>query len=229
MKTAIAKLTFPLVLCAEISTWAQGSFQNLDFESAVIVPAGAPFVEFAPAFPGWTGYLGTNQQSVALFNSLAIGTAAIGLLGPGWSSGGIIAGSYTAVLQAGSDPRGTLLTPVDASISQAGLIPAGVQSNQFLSTGARNGFTVSLNGQQIPMAILGTQGRFNLYGGDVSQFAGLTEELRITALSAPSSPANLYLDSIQFSDMVVPEPGAAALLLFAVAGFALLLRRPTER
>jgi len=228
MKTAIAKLTFPLVLCAEISTWAQGSFQDFDFESAVIVPAGAPFVEFAPAFPGWTGYLGTNQQSVALFNSLAIGTAVIALLGPGWSSVDIIAGNYTAVLQAGSDPRGSL-TPVDASISQTGLIPAGAQSIQFLSTGARNGFTVSLNGHQIPMAILGTQGRFNVYGGDVSQFAGLTEELRITALSAPSSPANLYLDSIQFSDMVVPEPGAAALLLFAVAGFALLLRRPTER
>src|SRR5216684_8642844 len=150
MKTAIANLTFPLVLCAEISTWAQGSFQNLDFESAVIVPAGAPFVEFAPAFPGWTGYLGTNQQSVALFNALNIGNPAIALLGPGWNPVDIIQGSYTAVLQAGSygTSQGTIID-VDASISQTGLIPAGTLSIQFLSTGARNGFTVSLNGQQI--------------------------------------------------------------------------------
>jgi len=107
------------------------------------------------------------------------------------------------------------------------LIPAGTRSIRLLSSGARNGFTVSLNGNQIAMVIIGTQGGFNVYGGDVSQFGGMTEELRIAALSAPSSPANLYLDSIEFSASAIPEPNAAALFLLGAAGFALPRRRAT--
>ncbi len=40
---------------------AQPAFQNLDFESVVLVPVpGDQFrrVEFGPAVPGWTGFIG---------------------------------------------------------------------------------------------------------------------------------------------------------------------------
>src|SRR5437879_4471805 len=50
---------------------AQGTFQNLDFELATLVPiAGDPYarVQFVPAFPGWRGYVGTNLESAALYN-----------------------------------------------------------------------------------------------------------------------------------------------------------------
>lgn len=211
-KRVLTVLTYGV---ATITMHAQGTFQNLDFESAVILPVpGDPYgrVQFAPAFPGWTGSLGTNQQDLALFNNLFIGTAAIALLGPGWSGTDIIAGNYTAVLQAGSDPSGSI-TPVDASIAQSGMVPAGARTIQLVSSGARNGFIVSLNGQRINMAIVGTQNGFNTYAGDISQFAGLAEELKITALSAPSSPANLDLDSIVFSAQAIPEPSALGLFV----------------
>ena len=68
---------------------AQGTFQNLDFESSVIVPiqGGPPDqVQFAPAIPGWVGYLGTNQQTQALHNNYNLGSAVIGVLGPGWTN-----------------------------------------------------------------------------------------------------------------------------------------------
>ena len=42
---------------------AQGAFQNLDFEDGVFVSIpGDPYgnVQWAPAMPGWTGYLGEN-------------------------------------------------------------------------------------------------------------------------------------------------------------------------
>jgi len=221
MKQNHSKIVLALLVLLAITRGTllgQGTFQNLDFESAVIVPVtGDPFgrVQFAPAFPGWTGYVGTNQQTLALFNNLFVGTAAIALLGPGWSGGGIIAGNYTAVLQAGSDPADPL-APADAYISQVGLIPAGTESIRLVSSGERNGFAVTLNGQQINMTVLGAQNGFNLYGGDASPFAGVTGELRITALSAPSSPANLYLDSIAFSNQSVPEPSVFGLSVLGV-------------
>ena len=98
----------------------------------------------------------------------------------------------------------------------------GTHSIQFLSSGARNGFTVTIAGQPISLSVVGTQNGFNLYRGDVSQFSGLSEELRITALSAPSSPANLYIDSIVFSAEAVPEPGFLG--LFSVGAVALFWR-----
>lgn len=193
----------------------QGTFQNLDFESAVIVPVpGLPgVVEFAPALPGWTGYLGTNRQTLALFNNLFVGSAGIALLGPGWSGGGIIAGNYTAVLQAGSEDG----SPADAAIAQSGLVPPGTRSIQLVSSGERNGFVVSLGGQQLSLVILGAQNGYNIYAGDITQFAGETEDLRITALSAPLRPGNLYLDSITFSSLPIPEPRAINLLLCGAA------------
>jgi len=225
MKSSSSKQLLSLVASLGLGTatvLGQGTFQDLNFESGAIVSVpGDPYgrVEFAPAFPGWTGYVGTNQQSLALFNDLFIGTSAIALLGPGWSGGGIIAGSYTAVLQAGSDSS---LIPVNASIVQTGFVPSGTESIQLLSSGARNGFTVTLNGQQINMIVLGTENGYSLYGGDVSAFAGQSAALAITALSAPSSPANLYLDSISFSSQGVPEPSVAYLL--AIGGCAVALR-----
>jgi hypothetical protein len=207
-----------LLFLAATSVLGQGNFQNLDFESANIQPGQGPgLVSAADAIPGWTPYLGTNEGSAVLFDNLFIGQAVIALIGgPGWTNGGIVSGIYTAVLQAGSGADG--FSPVDAAISQTGLVPMGTHSIQFLSSGARNGFTVTIAGQPISLSVVGTQNGFNLYRGDVSQFSGLSEELRITALSVPSSPANLYIDSILFSAEAVPEPGFLG--LFSVGAVA---------
>ena len=59
----------------------------------------------------------------------------------------------------------------------------------------------------MPLVVLSAQAGYNLYGGDISQFAGQTGELRITTDSHFS-----YLDAIQFSPVAVPEPNTVWLI-----------------
>src|SRR6266536_2161669 len=114
------------------SSIAQGTFQNLGFESATLIaiPGDAyNRVQFAQALPGWTGYIGAVQESAALYNNEFLDSTGLGILGPGWNFGGRIEGNFTAILQAGVD----LVSgqPANASLSQTGLIPIGSQSLLF--------------------------------------------------------------------------------------------------
>src|SRR4051812_47030667 len=88
-------------LAVPIITWSQGTvqFQNLNFESATIVPISGSVVQFGPAFPGWVGYIASNSVSGTLYNNLGIGSSQIALLDA--NSPGSIS-NYTAVLQGGS-------------------------------------------------------------------------------------------------------------------------------
>src|SRR5438552_1014460 len=92
---------------------AQGAFQNLDFESAMLVSAGFPdpaVVQFGSAFPGWTGLIGTNETSVAYYNEGALDSSRLSIIDSSWSVShsliGILApieGNFTALLLAGVD------------------------------------------------------------------------------------------------------------------------------
>src|SRR6266446_2800910 len=118
-----------LVLCAAIACCtvvarAQGTFQNLGFESATLVPisgnSSSP-VQFGPAFPGWTGSVGGVQLSGALYNEVYLDSSGISVVDQGWANplagpSGTIEGNYTAILQAGW-ALGTF-TPADTSLSQ---------------------------------------------------------------------------------------------------------------
>ena len=67
----------------------QGSFQNLGFESASIVPIpGDPYarVQFVTAFPGWTGSEGGVQLGTALYNSWFLDSSGISIMDHGWPS-----------------------------------------------------------------------------------------------------------------------------------------------
>ena len=186
---------------------AQGTFQNLDFESATIVPIpGDPLgrVQFAPAFPGWTGNLGAAGAN---YNSLNIGTSGIGLLGAGYAGGGRIAGNYTAVLQAGVPG----FQP-NAFLAQNGLIPPDTLSLHFLAgEDFRGGVMVSVNGQPIALSVLQTFSGYTEMGADISAYAGQTVELRFTR-PAVLGGATLFLDNISFSPLGVPEPSTWTLL-----------------
>jgi hypothetical protein len=210
MKT---KLSLLYLISVPLLLQAQGTFQNLDFESANLapVPSGqfGGLVPISDALPSWTAYLGTGQTSQILQNNLAGGSPSISILGPNWGNSfgiAIIEGNYSAVLQAGS------LGPVLAVIAQTGLVPANSQSLQLRGppSSTTGQFVVTLGGLPITMTPLFDTATYTLFGGDISSFAGQTSELRIAAL-----PTSLYfsVDSIQFSTSPIPEPSSVWLLL----------------
>src|ERR1017187_9728955 len=104
MKTQIALVT--LLTTGIWSAFSQG-FVNLDFNSAQLSDygAGPTFVPISNAIPGWTGYLGTNQQTTVLYNAISLGLANLSLIGtnnPNYPYLSPIPGNnYTVWLQAG--------------------------------------------------------------------------------------------------------------------------------
>jgi hypothetical protein len=208
------------LLLGTVSAPGQGTFQNLDFELAnvPVVPSNqfGGFVSTGDGMPGWNVFLGTSQQTQVLHNNLSFGSAAVAILGPDFLNY-IVEGAYTAALTGGRDPAQPS-SPMDASVSQVGVVPSQARS-LWLEAGTAGppggNFVVSLAGTQIAMLPLAVGPNYTLYGGDITAMAGMTAELKITA------PANLLpslnfvtIDSIQFSAQAVPEPsvfGLAAL------------------
>ncbi len=176
------------------------NFQDLDFESASIVPISGKWwgtVQFGAAFPGWTGYVGTNQATFALYDNMFLDSAGICLL----TNSFVQEGKYSAVIEAGLDVNGQQGV-ISSYLSQTGTIPLEARSLLFIS-GSGGPFVVSLNGQDLNVVSLGG----TLYGANVSNFSGTTAELRFTAeTNPPPQPGgfHLFLDSISFSTRVVP-------------------------
>ncbi len=200
---------------------SQGTFQNLNFESPAppLSPTdpSLPKVPFANAFPGWVGYVGTNQSANVRFGGINLDTATLALLTNSVvipQTAPLIEGSYTAVLQPQRDPANISsgsLVPV--SLSQSGLVPADSQSLLFKAFTAGTAFAVSLAGVNIPVYSLETFPTYTLYGGDISAFANSVAELRFTAFPNNYPGSTVFaLDSIQFSNQSIPEPSTLGLL-----------------
>ena len=231
MKATLVSL---LIAASSIGLSCGQGFVNLGFESATFVPiAGDSLgrVQFAQAFPGWTGTVGGLSPDGVLSNNVYLSTAGFSLIKSNFNTfgvvpGGLIQGKFTAVLQSGTLTN--TLTGVDTSLSQTGLVPAGTQSLQFKAFqafDADGAFTVSLGGQILSLLTLGSGANYALYGADISGFAGQTQPLNfsVPGHTPQSSGEYLYLDAIQFSSTPVPEPGAFA--LSAAGGVFLVLRR----
>jgi hypothetical protein len=209
--------------CAQ-GTVGNGTFQNLDFENA-IVPANTPpgaTIAAASALPGWMAYIGTTEQSSIVYNAMSLGSGSIGLIGPDSSVAGLeppIDGNYSAIIEgseAGS--RGAY------SIAQTGMIPYGAESisfkaNYFVAGLQPTQFVVLVDGHSLNLVVYSVTPSYAVYGGDISVFAGQTATL---AFSAPSGidAGYLNLDDIAFSSQSVPEPGTLALA--SLGGLALL-------
>jgi len=186
----------------------QGTFQNLDFESGLFVPAPTPqnpfAVQWAPAMPGWTGFIGANQQTEISHNALSLSVANIAIQGPDYPSPNLYHGQFYVVLQSGLDPT-TGQSLVGAAIAQTGTIPTSAQSIRLMSNNPFSlGFSLLFGNQLIPLANIGTDvnGR-PLWGGDISPFAGQNGELRFQGAGT--------LDYIQFSSQPIPEPSVLGL------------------
>jgi len=220
-----------LLATGSIQSHAQGTiqFQNLDFENAVTVPIpGDPLqrIQFAPAFPGWVGYAGTNEQGAALYNTQTAGSVALGLAGPGWSDAvhPIIEGNYSAVLQAGYNG----IERVPAIMAQTALIPTSALTLRVkaspLTGGEFSTLDVAVSGQSLSLSPLATTPAYILYAGDISAFAGQVREIRFSAVpTARYAFSGFLIDSISFSDQSIPEPNT--IVLFGLAGLSFLCRR----
>jgi hypothetical protein len=218
----------------------QGNFQNLGFESASLVPIpGDSYgrVQFAAAFPGWTGLVGGTQETGALYNNEFLDSSGISIIDQGWSdpfggTGGLIQGNFTIILQAGV--VGSIANTADTTLSQTGLVPSAAQSLQFAAYLVGNPplvvLAVTLGGQRLSLTPLASGGNYTLYGADIHAWAGQTAELAFTLRAEQPHIDNryLFLDAIQFSNLPTPEPsvfGLSALGALLLRGRVLARRR----
>ena len=191
------------------------AFQNLNFESASLVPIPNDTynrVSFDQAFPGWNGYLGDIQENRVLTNAIFLCCSGISL----WSDGRpLIEGTYAVLLHAERRLDGDML-PADATITQTGLVPSEAQSLLFRAQ-TFYPFSVSLGGEPLSLLPVAVGGNYTVFGADITAWAGQESELRFTVPTDGNLMTEnvLLLDSIEFSTTPIPEPSTFA--LFAVA------------
>jgi hypothetical protein len=222
---AILSLAYPHL------AFTQGTFENLDFESANLSsepPQQFPsLVPIDAALPGWTVYLGPVQQTEVNYNYTTIGTANVAVLGATWSSTdpGVIDGNYSVLLQSGGVPNTSLLG--NASIEQTGTIPANAESIEFKAWGAPSpsDIGVSFAGNSLTPLLLYSGPTFNTYGVNISPYSGQTGSLEFSALFTSQNATLVDLDDISFSPTaIVPEPTPLALAGIGTVLFALYRR-----
>jgi hypothetical protein len=191
------------LLLSAAGALGQGTFQNLNFEQALVpgVPAGqfGSDVLVANGVPGWTVYLGGSQQISMLHNNMSLGAAEVAIYGPQWHPDVILEGQYTVSLQ-----HSTAGPPTTAAIGQSGHVPQTAESLTFYGDRSVIGaYVVTFAGQPISLVALGSTSTYIIFGGDVSAFAGQTGELLFQG--------NGGLDNITFSNLPIPEPSVFGL------------------
>ena len=179
---------------------AQGTFQNLDFESAQVIFNDPPFnhqIDATNALPGWEAFSGTTQLDSIPYNIGAISTPVSLYSNYG---GGSVEGFFSVQFGVGG------------SISQSGTVPADAQSLLFKVFNWYGGI-VSIDGQSLSYTVVSNTANYTyLFGADVSSFAGQTVTLSFTQMGE--------LDDIEFSPSAIPEPSAAILLGLSTLLFA---------
>jgi hypothetical protein len=212
-------LFIPLAFAVAFVGMQAAPFQNLNFESATLVPIPNDQynrVYFDSAFRGWAGYVGSVQETAVLTNSFFLCCSAVTLSG---QTPELIEGSHSALLRAANSPYTG--GPADTAIAQTGLIPIDAQSLLFRAQIYGAGGTVTLGSEPLSLTPVFVTSDYVLYGADIRPWAGQEIELRFTALSSddPLVGGTIFLlDSIQFSTTPVPEPSTFA--LFGMAGIA---------
>jgi hypothetical protein len=216
-----------------LSAPAQSNFQNLNFEWADLSNPSGPYneVPISDALPGWNGSIGGVPVTEVWADGDSAGEAAICVEGPGTNRGGIgpLDGYYSVYLFSGGNPLGGSVG-VNASITQAGTIPANANSLEFDAAvdQASATFSVSFDGNSIsPVALYSGIGEFGqdyeVYGVNIATYAGQTGSLEFTAVFNDLGQSATEFDDITFSTTTVaPEPNTLALAV--MGGLALAAR-----
>lgn len=223
MKTKVRLLIGLIASHCVVDLQAQGTFQNLGFESAlpVAIPGDPGVVEFSSAFPGWLAYVGGVQQTFALSNRSYLDSSGIAIVDSNWPgylgpNSGVIAGNFSALLQAGLS-LSVNPVPADTMLSQIGLVPVDAQTLRFRAYSAsESGFLplrLAVGGQNLTFVPLVTDPKFTLFGADIRPWQGLSATIDFTLLAQRPHFINnyMFLDSINFSNVPIPEPSVIGL------------------
>lgn len=215
MKTKI----IGILLLITGQSFSQG-FVNLNFESAKFKTDPGGFfppnsVYASNAIPGWTAYLDGVPQTDVLSNQVTLGSAMVSLQGTNPPSSNFfvepaLQGRWSIFLQGlfGDTNTFTGGYPIIAAIGQTAQVPATANSLMFWAYFPyQMNFFVSLDGQNLSVTTVSSGLNYNVYGVDVSAFAGQTSELRFTV----GGFTYAELDNIFFSSSSVPEPSTLAL------------------
>ena len=206
--------------CLRLTVAAQ-SFSNLNFESTagLGIPADGIWLNWSLAAPGWHHPSGGDsvfvyhkdppRGSIAQYYFLVDSTAT------SWSP---LEGQYSLALVSGHYNRNDSSSPwVNAYIEQTGYIPLDAQSLQLFAKGE---FELTINSKEVPISTL----EGDLYGADISRYAGQTVSMRISSTSTQVQTP-VIVDGLNFSPQAIPEPSGAALLVIGLAAGILAKRR----
>jgi hypothetical protein len=212
----MAVITAILTLSCGLQAAAQGTFQNLNFESASVsgYSPGTFGIPITSAFPGWQASSGSNPASQGWYDGISLGSPMFSITDAktGISSFGPLDGDYSALLFAAGNNS--------VSLSQTGQVPVGTESIQMEAREQFSSFVVTLGGDTISMVPLQTFANYTLYGGNIpSPLVGQVEGLSIAELPPPStapsedSPSSLLFDDVAFSPQSVPEPNTIEMVI----------------
>jgi hypothetical protein len=226
MKTVKLLTQCSAAFLAVLSARAQDAFQNLNFEQANPIYAGAPnplyVVTAASALPYWMVTTGGVQQTQVFYNATSTGATEVSLIGSGAEPYlSPLDGNYSVLLTGGGTTPG-------ASISQTGLIPNGTQSllfeAQLETLGSPGPLDVSIGGENVPFFAVETEPNYTLYEANISAWARETEQLTFSAPAVNTGLNAWEIDDISFSTTAVtPEPSVVALT--AIGGVLFGARR----
>ena len=196
-------LTFISVFSLGAACCFSQGFINLNFEAAnlSVYGAGPAIVPATNGIPGWRAYVSGIQFNQVIFNSIALDEPAVTIQGTNSTSLTPIQGNFSVFLQGGS----AFANGTNSAIGQTGQIPSNALSLIFWGYISQTG--VLFGNQTLSLITLGSTANYDIYGADISAFAGQTGQLLFTA----SKLSGALIDNIQFSSSAIPEPSTLAL------------------
>jgi hypothetical protein len=215
------KLILILLLSAKSFYRTCAPFQNLDFEAAntnLLINGGHSGFT-TDLLPGWQ----MSTGPILNFNQVPSGLPAVSLYRTGRFSPFLFEfptmGLYSLGLWPGPNVMNIFVAP---AVVQTGDMPGDAQSIHFLNYGSP--FELRVNNNIVPLSyehiVFAPSPLIPVanVSADISAYAGMNVELRFTTLDGAGDVHGI--DSISFSTVPVPEPGALSLL---GAGLLLLL------
>lgn len=231
------------VFCASVMSGKAQGFANLNFETAIGSPIannGIPFYNL----PDWNVNTvgdqdGASSGGVYYDNTVLDGTDGYIVPAGGYN---VINGATIGPLD-GNQSLALYVSgyyaPASISISQTGSIPSGQKSISFLlgyfntvnlppAQNPLSYFSLSINNQNVPLAVESQNGQVLTIAGNISSWAGQTVTLVIAnSVTENQSESFGVIDDVAFSPqaVVVPEPSITEMLTVGIAFSAVFLNK----